>query len=313
MSVTSGIKRVRIDDDNNTGGSDVAMTSQSVNVKANMASEETPITWAPEIETPGFDFTKTVRLNCNFSFTIKNKTQGARVSFYLRPTSLYNICDATTTSYATAATNGFSYQNRSGRDLTYGWDSVNEIRPGWLSYYEQLYDKYHVISCDYSVKCKQSYALNDNSFYVYLLETGENNPPGMSREDLIDMPPSECQVKKLTSALGNDTAQRMIELKGTYRPGDFGEDVITDTLSERWTSTNIGGGGNNPTYQERLYVAVDPADELDQYPATGPDLQFNISMSFVVQFKGLKEKFKYPTAAATLWDTSNWEMYGRYP
>lgn len=278
------------------------------------AGQETQIT----SHTPGpawpFGMTYTTRLHTKFEGLIKGcntSTTTYTQGYFVRPTSLYDIAFGQTTStYAGASGSILSYEYSAGKSLPLGWNSGTSAPvPAYRPLYEQLYKKYCVLSCDYRISLHYFDEQADNDFNVSLIKIGVENVPTMGASDMLNHP--GVITKRLRNQRLRPTpGHSRVVFEGTYKPGDYGEDVVTDALAETWTSTAVGGAGSNPTLRELLGIYIFPSEESSQ---TSANVFIEWDLNYTVQFKGPYLKYQYPTKATTIWDNANLEILGRFP
>jgi len=316
MDITSGLKRARIEDDEHPMDNGLDVQSKMMSSIGKKLGQETPITIPPTISLIPWTATHTIYMPCDYSFLIKTLNPGLFRAVFIRPTSIYDPAyGLTTNTYAATAAGGCSYQTggTSANTLNFGFNSSSgQPIPGWRPYFEQLYTKYCVLKCDYNITCVTTDETRGQDYWCFLTNIGDNTSHPLSiTEDYLNYNKTRKQILT-TNRNSAEGAASLVEFKGTYYPGDFGEDLITDALAERWTTCAVGGAGSNPAYGELMELRVEPKMGTTQ-TAAGADILVNVSLMYTVQFKGLNQIFAFPTFTYTQWNGTYPRMYGKYP
>ena len=275
--------------------------------------QQTPVMMPPHIETLPFKTTHTMYHDCDYQFLIKAKDATSFRKFLIRPTSMYDpAAGLVTQTYAATPNNGVSFQSSSNVTLDLGFDSTGSTQPipSWRPYMEQVYSKYAVIACDYSVKFFLNAEDSGTSFQIFETWLGDNlSNPLTNRSDYLNH--RDSTIKLLNTNRGNNKGSFSVcEFNGTYHPGDFGEDLITTALSERWATAGVGGTGSNPAYDEYIEFAVIGSEGLAKAAA---NILVDVSLRYTTQWKGMLNKFVFPTAGSAIWNATYPDMYGKFP
>ncbi len=283
------------------------------------AGQETPILRAPRVAHPGFQNTATVSVGNTFEYICRMQNKrGATADWKLRPTSIHDpMKGVTTLNYANAENEFLSFEDATGEQLPLSYVSqggdprINQPHWAWKPYYRALYEKYVVLGCKYEITLSTDNEDVGNDFLVWSHLRGEKDRPSLSLADVLDN--SGWVVKRLvTNRNAQPRGQNNVRLSGYYRSGDFGEDVVTDAMAETWTNFD-----DHPTYDEFVEWGIEHAtDATINQTQDYTDINIHVKLSYTVQFKGLKNKWKYYQRGQSQWPNDPlWEreMYGRYP
>ena len=287
-----------------------AITTFSSGNGRRTAGQETPITRAPTIAHPGFTDTQTVSISYNVEWIcMLAKGNDKSLSWKVRTTSINDPFFSMSTvarSTVTAGNSAFVYDNPSNEQLGLGFQTATS-QPvwGWKPYYQELYEKYAVLGCHYDVTCKTYGEDRGTDFNITMIPAGPTAIPSMGFADKIDN--HKWSIKRLgsnrnTTPLHNSSTK----FKGYYRPGDFGEEVVTDALAETWTDFT-----SNPALEESLQFQLAHASDYSQPSAEHSEIIVRSHLKYIVQFKGLKTKWRHWRTGVTDWAAT--EAYGRYP
>jgi hypothetical protein len=289
-----------------------AMTTFSSGNGRRTAGQETPITRAPTIAHPGFTDTQTVSISYNVEWScILAKGSDKSLSWKIRTTSINDPFFSMSTvarATVTAGNSAFVFDNNENEQYALGFQTATS-QPvwGWKPYYAELYQKYAVLGCHYDVSLKTFDENRGNEFNVSMIPAGPTAVPSMGFADKIDN--HKWNIKRIRSNRGSTPHDRsQVHFKGYYRPGDFGEEVVTDALAETWTDFS-----SNPTLEESLQFQLAHASDYRKLDASAnhSDIIVKTHLKYIVQFKGLKDKWRHWRTGVTDWAAT--EAYGRYP
>jgi hypothetical protein len=215
----------------------------------------------------------------------------------------------TTNTYAAALNSSPSYQNAQAQPLPLGFDTATS-QPvyGWRPFYKQLYEKYAVLGCYWEIHCRHADESIDKNLMLSVIKEGPNQIPTMSPGDKIDN--HKWMIKKIRPNRGaTPWHQNGVAMKGYYRPGDFGEEVVTDALAETWTDFD-----SQPAVAENLHCEL--AHATDTRTGSTTDIYVRHKLKYIIQFKGLKEKWRHWQRGTSVMSNDavyGYDMYYRFP
>ena len=89
--------------------------------------------------------------------------------------------------------------------------------------------------------------------------------------------------------------------------GDFQDEIVEDANIKTWTVT-----GSTPTHPEVMAFQIRRATDSVLGSSTHhTHCHIMVKLKYIVQFKELKEKWRYPTLSGGVLGTT--AIYGRYP
>lgn len=297
-------------------------------------TSETAVTIPPTI-TYGLQDTHTTILpaicwfsapNLPYDFTPK--------TFALRLNSIYDLMHVGTTSVsapAESATSTFwskkcgekNYKTGETDGYAFPSEGMNQFVPWYREYYEKLYQYYTVLGCEYEiVMCCPCIAGRKALVATSIETTGSTEststvlPINVPLRELYGMKNIQFEeVNGRDSAIGQNN---FAIIKGQYKPGTGKRDVSNDGDVKLWIKTASDGTGSSPTFVERLQVmayahpfynmgndqnGVINGAEQPPEPHSEINLNFQVRVKYIVQFKQLYSAARYPINGQTA--TSN--------
>jgi hypothetical protein len=239
------------------------------------------------------------------------------VDLGFRMTSPYNC------AYVLSKTD---YNSGAGKMEVHGM-SDNQDNPSsamWFNYYKSTYKYYSVVGAKWSVVFEnlsnealwvhQMYCGNDippvlatnqdilnwknvNSHYVrpYSTGVGENGiETNQTEYDIVGETNGATGNKNYSSGNMINYGNGILQLSGSYKPGDYKRDINQDHEVEIWTDTST-----NPTLKERLVFRIkseSPAIQTNSANTVNRDIRwrYHIKIDYLVEFKELKDGLKWP-------------------
>lgn len=254
------------------------------------------------------------------------------VDHTFRMTSVYDTYLETTPADLNVGLGQAQYQS---------WSDSQQRPAKWFDFYAGLYKYYHVVGCKYHVYVEN---YRQEPMWVYEMFANDTQPPpSASNRDMMHWKgvryhyldargvaidsagnvitsghyPSGINYENGPSGAannqnyssGNNIESRVSKstcvFAGEYRPGDFNREIRLDSEVENWTLTST-----NPALPEYLIIRVKPnhdAINLNDAVNYGDDLKYRIrvQLSYLVEFKELKDGLKWPVADQPLTVTIN--------
>lgn len=179
---------------------------------------------------------------------------------------------------------------------TFPFTATPSHKPQWLSYWEQIYQSYHVMETQYELTIIS--ARSDNRAGVTVLweedqygssSTGNSMPAGT-----LDEMAEWVGVKRgIVTGTGDDSSPNALMIKGTWKPGKASRNVTNDGDVKTW---NAVGAIPSPGYVESLHVRFFRLAMSSMNPGSVQGANIQIKLKYVVQFKDLNQQFRYPRA-----------------
>jgi hypothetical protein len=286
--------------------------AQAFSSGGNHRGHETQITKAPFVEHPGFSNTRTVELAGSFETICQLTGSTGVMNMSFRTTALTDVIPSfSTLAFASTGTR-FTYNNENGVDFAQGINTTTlpaeAFNLGWYNMYADLYDKYAVLGCHYEVTIKNRSEVRGDDAMVFMTTLGVDDfPTNVGVTEMLSQ--NLGNIKRVYSGRntpGDDL--RLTKFSGYYRPGDFKDKIVEDANVQIWT--NVGAV---PTHRELIFFrfmkATDSAHTSNTHQT---NLYLQVRLKYIVQFKDLKEKFRFPTKSTTKF-TNDLELYGRFP
>jgi len=269
---------IDMDSPDGPDGPTAALTSGAVH---GPVAHETKITVPPTI-TYGMPDTWTTKMPYHGVFLAKINENGAH--FGIRMNSVYDIIKTVPTTYAGLGTNGFSYENSSGRTFD-GAVGTGNNQPAWRPFFNGRYAYYTVLSTKWRLHVMPITSAADNSLAVIPLYRGSFQPPTGKKfhEYMYWKGREKMLIVKNTEITETAPIQT---ISGSWVPGKHKREVRDDADAKTWT-----GVGANPTLAEDLdliFVENPIGVHGDQYVHCMLDIQYT------VQWKELTDSIKYP-------------------
>lgn len=274
-------------------------------------TSETPVSIPPTI-TYGLQDTHTTVLPTCFHFACVNLDPVVPLTMKLRLNS-YNdiICGSTNIKGSISDTTPW-FVNRKLQDKQYSQTlsaafsnfppfpstlAENADPQVWYrDWFAEMYEYYTVLGVEYEIIYYNPRSGGRNSLVAYSVETSGTTaatqiPEATDLRDLYGF--KNIQYRNLQSR--DQAGERAYEIiKGTYKPGSAKRDVSNDGNVKLWTRTAANA---TPEYIEALQL-MHYQHPLSSNSSTDEVLGFNLNvqirMKYIVQFKQLKQQIKYP-------------------
>lgn len=175
-----------------------------------------------------------------------------------------------------------------------GVPTDGEVRPAWLLHYAQFYESMHVIETKYRitfVSPETEIGRRVNAFIdkdVYTASSTGNTMPSNYERFYYN-----SQFKRVDKVIigerNNNDARNWIQTyEGTWRPGMWSKNTLNAEDIKAWYST---GAEPSPSWHEELQI-VFTTDEFIGF--TFANLNIMVELEYVIQFKDLVGKIRYP-------------------
>lgn len=295
---------------------DEPMTEAAEAKSSNISThKETPVLNPPDVMKSPFLNTLTIEMKSNIDLLMRvDTTNDNAANFRIRGTCYTDpLLGRGTSAWSVDAVHGsVHYQNEEGVNLPYGYQSATS-QPvcSWTPFMKQLYEKYHVLSCHYDVTFENSEEVRGNNYQVFLKKYGEQAFPTLTTQYEIDNHNSEIKQLENNRFAGHN-AKSTATFNGVYKAGDYGEDVINDALHETWTSV-----GSLPAYSEGLEFTIrNDRTSISNQPSEARSVYVRMNLKYIVQFKGLKQQFRWFNRDTTVMANDGvfgYQFFGKYP
>lgn len=243
-----------------------------------------------------------IRLNAPYNIfrdnTLTQQSQGSPWVKGLNNTLATNVNDATSPllhypSNVEGQTIGTGpifarTQSSSGAPL------VASAKPGWLPYYERVYESYHVIETFYRITLEAVGGNPQRSFTVF--ET-DDVYTGNSVGNIIptNQPYTYYQQWRniTTHALryrdNNSLGSHKKVIEGVWRPQQINRNTVNDEDIKAWYPTNAEP---SPNWVEQKVLLGFVGDMSELWGAA--HINIRVDLVYKVQFKDLRRQFRYP-------------------
>jgi hypothetical protein len=214
------------------------------------------------------------------------------------------------TGYAFGSTSGYNFPSEQAT-------TFNNFYPWYRDSWEKLYTYYTVLGCEYEIVASNPGISGRKALITYSVQTvGSNNntstflPTNVPLKELYGM-----KNIKFNEIHGRDNGvgkNNISIISGTYKPGSAVRDVSNDGDVKLWCKTDESGAGETPTYVERMQVMsyLHPLStagtDADGQFGTAPEtvrsevnLNFQVRLKYIVQFKQLRQAARYPIIGTT--------------
>lgn len=249
------------------------------------------------------DSTNIVRIRMNAPYNILDNTtfvsqsEGAAVTVgpstcqapagSTNPSSLLSFETTLITSTApTASTSGS------------GVVADNGCRPAYRTWYERIYESYHTMKCDYriTITSPETSLGRRAAVYVdqdvYTTSSSGNIMPATGSQLLLNSVWKKLDKHIVGERTATDRDGWIKVIEGTWRPGQWAKNTLNAEDIKAWYST---GAAPSPAWYENLVLLFKP----DEYSTESPNVNIFVELRYTVQFKDLKQAFRYPQPTGT--------------
>lgn len=212
-------------------------------------------------------------------------------------------------------------------------DTGNLSEPQWIGYFDSMYQYYHVLQAQWKMSFTVAASgttstLNNGNyrFYVYWKYANYDDPPTQFTVDNTGKTTYEGTTLNLTpddyDRMGgwnkvlvaqNNTHDVTREISGTYYHGDCGMDIKmvgTDPIhggaasSEGWVASRV-----TAPFPENLCVILVQDHAVNVAASQGISIGIRSEINYLIQFKDLQSRYKYPTQSYTIGSASDVGQY----
>lgn len=182
---------------------------------------------------------------------------------------------------------------------TFPFTVTTSHKPQWLSWWEQMYQAYHVMETHYEITIMSARTDNRNSVLVlweedqYGSSSTGNIMPDAGLDEMVEWAGTK---QRLIRGLNDDNAPNFTKITGTWKPGRANRNTTNDGDVKTW---NAIGAIPNPGYVESLHLRFFKGPMSSQNPANITGCNVQVKLSYVVQFKDLDVRFRYPRTGDT--------------
>lgn len=276
----------------------------------NAVSKETPISPYPSLSY-GLQETHTTILpyNCWISCTMANNTSVPQ-QLRIRTNAINDMLDLTVltlpggsgTSWTSAGFNQYlsTHDHKVANTAPYGVMGVGtktDEQLQWRNYWEAIYEYYTVLGCEYEITLENPSITNGEDVlcaiqydtYSDTATSTGNVMPVTGMEEIQYF--KNIQYKRIPSNTRH-TNDSIVVINGTYKPGQAKRNIVNDGDVKTWTKTD----GSLPNLKEILTL------NFVKHPmawGTSYNVNIQIKLKYIVQFKDLKVQARYPNTLIT--------------
>lgn len=167
-------------------------------------------------------------------------------------------------------------------------------KPQWLAYWEKIYEAYHVMETHYEITVMPARSEARTSVLVlweedqYGSSSTGNIMPSSTLDEMAEWVGTKQMIIRGTA---DDNAMNFGKIKSTWKPGRANRNTTNDGDVKTWNTT---GAVPNPAYVESLHLRFFRGPLSSQNPASVIGCNVQVKISYIVQFKDLKQQFRYP-------------------
>lgn len=286
-------------------------------------SKETPISNYPTLNY-GLQETHTTILPYKTWFSVYRADTGTPIQVGIRMNSIVDMMSGLSMNNATSALGKGLYNrpfkhdgniSHTGPDganntaefpayITNATDSVNE-KPAWRDFWFKMYEYYTVLKCHYKITIYNANAQQGASIIIGTQfdsysdaagSTGNRMPTAATLQQAMQFKNIKWEVVEY--ARSEHPNKHVTVIEGTYYPGSIHRNIRNDGDVKTWTpTTNTGSPSSSiPTLKELLtlnFWRAPLAWEINT------NCNVEVELKYVVQFKDLKEQWRYPYSGST--------------
>lgn len=312
-----------------TGGEDMEIEGEETAPEAAMAriggggpsavSKETPISSYPSLSY-GLQETHTTILPFTCWFNMTGMSTGTTSKMQFRMNSPYDMILGAVSAGAAANNpiSGTVYAWPAGGDgngaISGFPESINNNltteSPYWRRYWEQFYEHYTVLGCEWKITCINPVTYDGSSVilaynydaYSDTAAASGNVTPDTNLSELMSLKGVNFKVVEEKSAT---TQGRHVQiLQGHYKPGQAKRNIINDGDVRTWTRTRFNdtdpaSNGPIPNLKELLNIWCykAPLSSITSTTVNKGSVNIQLELKYIVQFKDLRGQARYPVTA----------------
>lgn len=289
----------------------------------NNVSKETPISNYPTLNY-GLQETHTTILPYKTWFSVYRADTGTPIQVGIRMNSIVDMMSGLSMGNATTTlAKGFynrpfkhdgtiSHANADGTANTAefpayianGTDSVAE-KPSWREFWFKMYEYYTVLKCHYKITVYNANAQQGASIIIGTQfdsysdaagSTGNRMPTAATLVQAMQFKNIKWEVVEY--ARSEHPNKHVTVIEGTYYPGSIHRNIRNDGDVKTWTpTTNTGTPSSSiPTLKDLLTLNFWRAPMAWEINTA---CNVEVELKYVVQFKDLKEQWRYPYSGST--------------
>nr|QKK82952.1 hypothetical protein 1 [Lactuca sativa parvo-like virus] len=178
------------------------------------------------------------------------------------------------------------------------------IIPAYANLYEDLYDYFTVLNCNYEVAIQNAMTQSNNDLVISYHQESQG-PSGTSGVLPSNATYHECllcpqlQWKHIGARTQDGNGPDTVVLRGNIGPGEARRDVVNDEDVKTWTVI-----GEQPSLEENMRIQFWAAPGNGQYPLSNTSgtgysptkCNISVTLKYTVQFKDLKPQGRWPTS-----------------
>lgn len=270
----------------------------------------------PVAPTYGLPETHTTVIPANLFFTIVRKGYTTPTTVDIDMTSPYTWHPLFTADSGTVANGKFTKMFVPGAtgtatnslDYPLALTSTTQVVPSWRTYFEDLYEKYHVMGCHWELQCVRpnvAIVASDNVQSADMMcvwgyqshKTGESSGNIIPEGTLVETLSWKHVNHQMIKGCPTDKPNEVTTFSGSYKSGQVRHNVRNDEDVQTWTNVS-----SSPSLVEQLRLMFYTAP-MTPLVATANDIHFAINcqlrIKWIVQYKDLKVAGRYPNTGAT--------------
>lgn len=303
-----------------------ASVGTQTTAKGSQGTGETPVIWhEPQLGCWTETFTAILPLRFGVSFNKVTNTTSSANCLKIRCNAPYNILGETTLIQQTeaAATNyGVSAHQASAwtgtNDTAFasfettivgptaptattagaGIPADAQVIPAWRKWFENIYESYHTMECQYRITFVNPETTVGNRQRVYV------DKDVYTTSSTGNVMPTDAQPLFLNSVFknvdhhivqernNNDGNGWIKVIEGKWIPDTWSKNTLNAEDIKAWYST---GSAPSPNWVENLVLVVRP----DEFCTNYTNLNCFVELRYIVQFKDLKDAFRYTVPSTT--------------
>ena len=312
-------------------GEGALVTKTSAANPGSNGTGETPVDLGTPRELGIFTETRTAYLPIKFGFSFNKLINSAfgTNTFKIRLNSPYNILRDTVFTQQTeggAVQNGVGTHQAQAYNMTTGNNpgpltafettlypateptastsgalvvGDDNCRPAWRKWYEKMYESYHTIETHYKLTFFNPETTIGRRANVYIEKdvytassTGNIMPTNAGQFYLNTQWRDIEQI--IVPERNNSSNEGFVKVhQGTWKPGTWSRNTLNSEDVKAWYAT---GAEPSPNWVENLVIgALTDEFNINEYS----NLNVLVELTYVVQFKDLKQAFRYPQAIGT--------------
>lgn len=179
-----------------------------------------------------------------------------------------------------------------------GVPSDGAVCPAWRKWYEKIYESYHTIKTEYRITFlspETNVGARTNVYVskdVYTTSSTGNITPIDAPSYFLNSSFHGIDRHIIGERVQTDKEKWVNQLSGTWKPGMWAKNTLNAEDIKAWYAT---GAGPSPSWFEQLVLMA----RTDDVTSANTNLNCLVELRYHVQFKDLKQAFRYPYPTGT--------------